>query len=179
MMSLNNKIVLGFLVILSLPLIFDSCKKGDSSFEPVKIERAEDKISGKWKVISTNGAGTIRVLGKEIPAIGTSKDEPEGFYELNTSPYEYNYNLKTTLVMEAAGLSQDYEYDDKDAGTWNVSEDEESVVFVGNQGITQTLFFTLFDSNAISYLELAIPIDTTLNGLDYQGTIFLKMIKEN
>ncbi|MBD79398.1 MAG: hypothetical protein CL840_10785 [Crocinitomicaceae bacterium] len=165
------------MAVLGLLLLIDSCKKKDDSFEPIQVVGVEDKLVGTWNVISTEGVGVVKIAGKDVQVTGKNKDEPQGFYELKKSPNEYTYDVKATLEMDISGIKQNYDYNDHDAGTWTVSEDEKSVIFAGNQGITQTLFFTQYDSNENLYMRIAIPVDTTFSSFEYKGTVFVNMRK--
>jgi len=169
-----RNLFLSITAFLLVPLFFDSCKK-DDSFTPIEVEGIEDKLAGSWTVSGVDAVGVVNILGRDVNATGKSKSAPQGSYILSQSPNNYTYDLKATLELKAGGLTQDFDYEDKDAGTWSVSEDEKSVIFVGNQGITQTLFFTQYDSNKTQYMRIAIPVDTTLNGFDYTGTVFVDM----
>ena len=72
--------------------------------------------------------------------------------------------------------TRDYDYDDRDAGTWIIKSDQQ-ITFYANQGNVQDIFFTLYDSANLEILQLSLPIDTTLEGFKYSGKIVVDMIK--
>lgn len=152
---------------------FESCKKNDDSFTPIKVEGVREKLVGRWEAVHVDAVGQVN---SSINATGKSRGAPEGYYLLNDDS-TYEYDLKAELEMKAGPLEIPYDYNDKDAGKWHVSDDEKSVIFVGNQGITQQLYFTQYDSLKTLYMEVAIPIDTSLNNWKYKGTIFMEMKK--
>jgi hypothetical protein len=159
------KQVIFIISLLGALVLLDSCKKNDSSFESIKIPGVEDTLEGRWTVVSVN-------------ATGKNVEEPDGYYQLDRNPNEYTYDLKTKLEMKFAGLTFDYNYNDRDAGTWEVAEDQKSVLFKGNQGIDQRLYFTNYDSLDALYMRVAIPVDTTMQGFKYEGTVFVNMRKD-
>lgn len=180
-MKNTHQLFLPLAFLLLGVLFLNSCKKDDDSFTPIVVEGVEDKLVGRWNVVSARSIGTIEVSGVKIQANGKNKGEPNGFYELSKDPNEYTYDLTTVLEMTALGgsITQSYDYNDKDAGTWEVADNEKSVLFSGNQGIDQRVYFTQYDSNSSQYMEIAIPIDTVLGSYQYEGTAFLNMVKED
>lgn len=170
-------------IFLSLFVLIFSCKKEDDSFTAIQIETVEDKLVGVWNVINVRAVGVVDVNGIKVQAIGKNVGTPMGSYvlERNDSTNPYTYDLEAKMVVEALNgiVKQEFNYDDHDAGVWIVSDNEKSVTFDGNQGLSQELFFTQYDSNATLFMEVAIPIDTVISGYDYDGTLFIEMSKTN
>ena len=170
------KNALFILTFLGAILFLDSCKKSDTSFTPIEVPGVEDTLAGRWTVVNVDAAGTMG----GADATGYNKSAPEGYYLLTQDPNEYEYDLKVELEMNLTGtpLKATHDYNDKDAGTWEVAEDEKSVLFKGNQGIDQRLFFTNYDSADAVYMRVAMPVDTTLTGIRFKGTIWVNMRKD-
>jgi len=106
---------------------------------------------------------------------------PKGYYILSVGENEnsYSYDIETLLQLrfgKNGNTTQDYDYDDNDAGTWELKSDEQ-LTFYANQGNVQEIFFTEYDSANLQILQLSLPIDTTLNGFKYTGKIVVDMIK--
>lgn len=170
------KITVGFTLLFSI--LFLGCRK-DDSFTPVQVVSVEEKLVGYWEINKVDVIGDLVIGGIPVQVTATEKEKPEGYYELTADPNEYTYDIKATLTMEALGgtVKQDHSYDDKDAGTWEVSSDEKSVLFKGNQGIDQQVYFTHSDTNGVLYMELALPVDMVIKGYDFDGTVFVNMTK--
>lgn len=172
----------GFAIATFLLVFAVSCKKKDTSFEPIALEGIESQLNGTWNVISARAVGEVKVAGIPFQVEGSNITEPEGVYILtNDDPNLYLYDIKTELRLTALNglFSQNYSFNDKDAGTWVVSADEKSVVLTANQGVVQQMFFTQYDSAASQYMQIAVPVDTAYSGYDYKGTVFFEMNKIN
>ncbi|MGB0403150.1 MAG: hypothetical protein ACPGEG_03570 [Salibacteraceae bacterium] len=179
---MNKSLKIILVVIIVAPLfIFNSCNKEDDSFTAIKVATVEDKLVGAWRVVNVRAVGDVDVNGIKIQAVGKNDGTPTGSYVLERTETEkkYTYDLEAKIVVEALNgiVKQEFNYDDHDAGTWEVSDNEKSVTFAGNQGLTQQLFFTQYDSNATLFMEVAIPVDTVISGYDYEGTLFIEMSK--
>ncbi len=170
------------LAFLGFSLGFVSCKKEDPDFEPVKVPSAEEVMVGRWNLVFIQAEGNAKVAGNDVPVTGSNADSPEGYYDVRTGEKEntYSYDIKTKLILligGKGGATREYNYSDKDAGTW-VLKSEESLTFYANQGNVEDVFFTMYDSAEVQHMQITVPIDTVLSGIDYNGKFILDMIKE-
>ncbi len=168
-------------LIVAIILSFSSCKEKDTTINPISLPDAETILEGRWQLVFTRAEGNARIGTGTFPVSGTNLNTPEGFYELNVGKEEntYSYDVKTLLNMvigENAAITREYDYNDKDGGTWEIKSDEE-VTFYANQGNIQDIFFTKYDSLEVEHLQFAIPVDTVLESVGYKGNVILDMVK--
>ncbi|MAZ38152.1 hypothetical protein OAA90_03885 [Salibacteraceae bacterium] len=168
-------------ISIALVLFFLSCKENDITIDPIPIPSPEKVLEGTWNIIQTKAIGNVKVGNSSFPAEGSNLTPPKGYYILSVGENEnsYSYDIETLLQLrfgKNGNTTQDYDYDDNDAGTWELKSDEQ-LTFYANQGNVQEIFFTEYDSANLQILQLSLPIDTTLNGFKYTGKIVVDMIK--
>lgn len=172
---------------LCLTIVFtfflSSCKKNEVTIDPISLTNPSKILEGKWNIIQTKAEGNVKIQSNNVAVEGSNLTPPVGYYELKLGEKEntYSYDIKTLLQLRFGSNGnalQEYDYDDRDAGTWVLKSDEQ-VTFYANQGNVQDIFFTQYDSADLEILQLSLPIDTTLQGFKYEGKIVVDMIKTN
>lgn len=176
---MRNSILVFFLA----GLVLVSCKKNEVTIDPISIPNPARVVEGKWRVIQTKAEGNAKIANATVPVEGSNISPPVGFYNMVVGEEEntYNYDLKTLLQLrfgQNGNTLRDYDYNDKDAGTWILKSDQQ-LVFYANQGNVQDIFFTKYDSADLEILQLSLPIDTTLEGIGYSGKIVVDLIKDD
>jgi hypothetical protein len=168
-----------FFWMLILLIAVPACKKKDIDIAPIVIPNDEAILEGKWKIISARTTGNATYLGATAPVTGYNTIPPEGYYELKRgNPNTYEYNIKTHLKVEVAGIKREMDYNDRDYGTWKTNDSRTYVTFYANQGTTHDIYYTRRDSSAVEFLELSMPMDTTLENVDFKGKVIVNLIRE-
>ncbi len=173
--------LLVFLLTLFLGLV--SCKKDDPTFTAIKVPKAESVLEGRWTLLFAQADGNARIGNGTFPVTGSNINNPDGYYDVRVGEGDeentYSYDLKVLLnlvIGEKSTITREYNYNDKDAGTW-ILNSEEQLTFYANQGNVEKVFFTRYDSAEVQHMQISIPIDTVLENIDYTGNIILDMIK--
>ncbi|MCB0484103.1 MAG: hypothetical protein KDC37_06030 [Flavobacteriales bacterium] len=131
------------------------------------------------KIINATNTGNATYLGITAPVTGYNTTPPEGFYDLKRgTPNTYEYKLKTHLKVEVAGVKREMDYDDNDRGTWVTNSSRTYVTFHANQGTSHDIYYTRRDSSNIDLLQLSMPMDTTLEGVDFKGKVVVNLVRE-